>query len=353
MNHRFVVSLFALVGAAVIACSSSDDTAPGGGSSSSSSSSSSSGSTGAATTRVTAAAGGTVTDPGGKLALNIPAGALAADTDITLAVKPAESGSAGEVYEFGPDGLQFTKPVALSIKSAGVTVPEGKSLAIGLFDGTTFKALEGSTSDGTNATASIMHFSRYSLVVVDGKIVINPPAGCEDLRTKFQPCGGDLTGTWTFTEFCIDLPTPGSGPNCPDLKAEGDIDLVRDGTFDGAKLTLSAGTLTQKGTIHYPRSCLSNATCAQVQDGLYKNKPGGTCVDEGTDKCLCQNPPETSNIPAEEQTYTVSGNTITITKKDGTTSVSDYCVSGDTVVSREPDKDGKRGGMFMLKRKTN
>ena len=136
IRHRFALSLIVLAcgGAAVVlACSSSD--------------SGSSGTTSSTTTtvHVSAAAGGTVADPSGKTTLTIPPGALAKDTDITLAITPKSGSAVVDVSEFGPDGLQFLKPVALTIKGDAALAPAGKSLALAVNDGADFKAIEGST----------------------------------------------------------------------------------------------------------------------------------------------------------------------------------------------------------------
>ncbi len=58
-------------------------------------------------TRISAAAGGTVADPSGKTSLVIPPGALAQDTDITLAILPKSGNAVTEISELGPNGLTF------------------------------------------------------------------------------------------------------------------------------------------------------------------------------------------------------------------------------------------------------
>ncbi|HEX9901233.1 MAG TPA: hypothetical protein VGB72_00065, partial [Acidobacteriota bacterium] len=53
---------------------------------------------------VKAAQGGQVRSPSGQAVLSIPAGALAADTKITVAERPAMEGSGlGPVYDLQPD----------------------------------------------------------------------------------------------------------------------------------------------------------------------------------------------------------------------------------------------------------
>lgn len=72
--------------------------------------------------KIEAAKGGTITTPDGKLKLEIPAGALAQDTVITITPLTSAKLSEevwymrplGPVYSFGPDGLKFSKPATLT-----------------------------------------------------------------------------------------------------------------------------------------------------------------------------------------------------------------------------------------------
>lgn len=153
MKTRFVAAaataiVFAST-SAFVACSS-DDT---------STTSTTSGTT--ATTRITAAAGGTVSDATGSTSLVIPAGALAADTDITLTILPKSGAALTTISQFGPDGLTFLKPVTLTIKAEG---PATSTLA--LHSSGVFTAIAGSTYANGAATGSIEHFSEYT--VIDG-----------------------------------------------------------------------------------------------------------------------------------------------------------------------------------------
>ena len=145
INRLFVLGVLvvsALGGTAVVACSSDDPSS----SSSSSSSSGSSGQTGdTVTVRVSAAAGGSVADKDGKAKLDIPAGALEKDTDITLKLTEKSGNAVIEIADFGPDGLKFLKPATLEFKADSSLATAGKSLAVAMEEGGTFKALTGST----------------------------------------------------------------------------------------------------------------------------------------------------------------------------------------------------------------
>ena len=172
MNRKFVKTL--LMAVAVTACSEGSDLvapAPQGGLVSS---------TGVAAvqafsprasdvtvTQTIGANGGTIS--GGGVTLSIPAGALSADTEISMTVP------AGKFLEvqFAPHGLQFSQPATLSFGLAGTAAANARvagSLAGMYFDGDlasgNFRALE--TFDvrvkGATLSYDISHFSGYCVV---------------------------------------------------------------------------------------------------------------------------------------------------------------------------------------------
>ena len=355
-RHRFALSFCALVlgacGAAIVVACSSDSSSSSGGTTSSTT-----------TVRVTAAAGGVVADPSGKTTLNIPPGALEKDTDITLTIQPASAGAVVDVSEFGPDGLKFLKPVALSIKGDAALAPQGKSLALATLDGAAFKAIDGSSYAGGAASGSIMHFSKYSIVVVDGQVILQPPASCVAALSAFTPCGGDPKGTWTFADFCLPAQDLGSmGKTCPELTAELDVTIARDVVIDATTIVIGAGTSKIASTINYPLVCFGRLAdggtvdsgvndCATVQTTFFKDpaKPG-TCTDKGAGICACSQV-ETKPAVAESQTYTTSGNNLTTTKTDGTMETSEYCAKANLLTVKAAGKDGGQGTLYTLIRK--
>jgi hypothetical protein len=109
-------------------------------------------------TTVSASKGGTVSLTNGP-SLQIPAGALAADTTITIqrSVAQTPSGALTAIYSFGPEGTAFSNPVSVSFP-----VPSGTSAA------SIYWTAKGSTTEyesvpttiiNTTASAQITHFS--------------------------------------------------------------------------------------------------------------------------------------------------------------------------------------------------
>ncbi len=110
------------------------------------------------TVMITAESGGMVTLEG--TTLTVPGGAVPADTMITITSTTDSPPSMfrswnSPVYKFGPDGLVFLAPVALTLTFTGA--PSSPAV---LWDSSTF-GLEnlGGTVAGTSITTSITHFS--------------------------------------------------------------------------------------------------------------------------------------------------------------------------------------------------
>lgn len=300
--------------------------------------------------RVTAAAGGTVADPAGKASLAIPAGALATDTDITLDIRAKETGTESEVFEFGPTGTQFTKPAALTLKFAG-TVPDGKKAVLAVQEGTKWTPIEGSAAANGVVSGNITHFSKFTIIFVDGKILA--VSSCAEQVTGFVACGGDPKGNWAFQDYCFKDPKQlGEAPgNCPEARVENDVDLMQDVTINDTTITLAGGTRTLNQKFHIPISCLTDAggvTCADLQNAFFKKSDGGvngTCVAATeANTCDCSRS-ESQAQPGGSVQYTVSGNAMTINGDPA-----EYCVSGDTLkiyVEKGTDDEA----VYVLKKK--
>lgn len=297
------------------------------------------------TKRISAAEGGTISDASGTVTLTIPAGALAQDTDISLAKGAAEAGSASSVYEFGPTGTQFSKPAVLTVKLDGA-VPEGKTAQLAVLEGGAWKALEANAfADGT-ATGNVAHFSKFAIIFVDGKVVAS---ACADEVASWAACGGDPTGTWKYSKLCATTEI-GSGENplaqaCPDSKFE--IDVTIDGTitFDGTNATNSAHTTTSKTTFIIPTSCyaaLGNTTC----DGLKQAFEADSC-SEANGACTCSKSQSENEDADPPQPYTIEGTKITV--GDGKPSA--FCVNGSTLsVEALDDETGAREAIMFLEK---
>jgi hypothetical protein len=292
---------------------------------------------------IRAAEGGEVTDPKGEVALKIPAGALAQDTEIRLVVREPEAGSQSNVYDFGPDGTTFTRPASIAVKLAGAP-PQDKKAVVAVYDGSKWTPLAGGGSDGATVTGNVEHFSKFAIVFVDGKVVAS---ACADVVKNFTACGGNPQGTWKYRDVCADV-TVGSGQNpfaqmCPDAKLEAEVTI--DGTLTISATEISHGVLktTSTSIMRIPPSCygaFQASTCADVGTRL---KLGSCAEESGT--CVCKQT-QTSDDPAATKPYTLEGNTI----KSGD-SANEYCVKGATLEIAETDaKTNKRQAVVVLEK---
>lgn len=125
---------------------------------------------------VTAAQGGVVSGPQGSdlegVEVRIPAGALAQDTTITVAVDgDAPEGAVGPVFNFGPDGTTFLQPVRLTLPfdADAVTGALSALLAVRINDDGTLTALQNLEVDTVAGVVrgDTLAFSRYTVVTPD------------------------------------------------------------------------------------------------------------------------------------------------------------------------------------------
>jgi ZU5 domain len=139
------------------------------------------------------ASGGMVASTDGAVKLEIPAGALASDTMITIVMAAAApNGAIGAALEIGPSGLKFDQPVLLTLR-----VPEGSPIS-GKPESTTIGTAVGDqwqpaavvmteTSNGS-VYALVNHFSIWA-------IIPRPVTPClVDLECSKECCKGEHYG---------------------------------------------------------------------------------------------------------------------------------------------------------------
>jgi hypothetical protein len=288
---------------------------------------------------ISAATGGTIEAPGVKLV--IPPGALAADTTISVTVRgksgvPDEGKVASSVFDFGPNGLQFTVPATLQLDFDGSNAPADSTAKVAVLDGSTWKPLSDSKVSGSTATATTTHFSAFAVVWSQSG---QTSGACGQ---NFNKCGGDISGTWSYSAGCVTLPPESNplGSTCPEavytvvLDVSGTLNLASGGSY-----TVD-NTVNMTATIDFPKSCLSGAPC----DALAGQ--GGTVKDNGDSCSVTQSQPP--QVQKESGTYSVNGSTITFTGSDGKASTADYCVTGTT--AQLYFQNGQTTSMYELKK---
>ena len=196
--------------------------------------------------------GGTVSLPSGPTVL-VPAGALPANTPITVAASTtaAPGGAVTPVYQFGPDGTTFTTPVKVSF-----AVPAGTAAAnVAIYwtkpgSATLWDVLPATVS-GTVASADVTHFSA-------GFVGAACAAGA-----ACTPTNACHAGVWTCngTPVCAD-----AGTN------------VADGTACGTGLTCTAGTCAGP-------TCVAGQTCTPTGAPVACKAYATACDASGAQSC--------------------------------------------------------------------
>lgn len=144
-----------------------------------------------------------------------------------------------------------------------------------------------------------------------------------------DPCGGSLIGTWKYTATC----TTGvavTNPQCPDAEStyvsaetDGSITFQKDGTAH------QTGSESWKQHATYPSVCISG-TCSDAQTSLTAKFTGAAAVcTADSSGCSCD---VTEARPVDDSdTYSIKGDTLSITNALGLVTTFDYCVAGSTV----------------------
>jgi len=292
---------------------------------------------------VSAADGGTVASEDGKAELTIPAGALAEDTTITLAVEAASGDAQADVYNFGPDGLAFLKPVKLAIDFAG-TVPEGKKAVLAWFDGDKWTAVAGSALADGAVVGDIEHFTKFTVIFTQDEIIIS--SDCGEIATGFAACGGNVEGKWKFDDVCFDAASLGDNPlkdTCP--TATMSVDVTWDATveFAGGNYTMNLVKQEMNLLLTVPKSCLpAGAGCDVFGEDM-------TCVDTG-ETCECTKIDVSDEGKTDAGTYVVEGTNLVMTDAEGEVSTSPFCQSGDKVIVEitETDEESKITKLYFV-----
>jgi len=332
-----------------------------------------------ATKTLSAADGGELTLPKSGVTLSVPAGALAEDTELTAEVVsktglPDAKNLAGNVIEFGPDGLTFLKPVGLEIGLAGAKIPDGADVSIAWLDEkkNEWVDLEGSKVSGDKVSATTTHFTKFVIrwTITDTGMVVQESGQCD--LTKFTACGGDVEGTWEYSAACVnatlgnkDPQDAGVNPILKCISVEIGLDLSGTVTFAGGTMTGNQ-VIDVSGMETVDKACYNDAVaamamgqavpdveCSSFDQEAKDGKPAVPAVDTG-DTCTITIGQGMEEKPIDS-TYSVKGTTITTTDSIGEDGgvpepeVSEYCVSGDTLTILGTGKDGAQF-MFTAKR---
>lgn len=124
--------------------------------------------TGAPVSRTIGAAGGSLSSADGRLTIDVPEGALAADTDVRIT--PIGNAAPGSVvsYRLEPEGVTFASPVSLRFVVTDAELQGSTPEALRIATQTperTWRVLADAVLAGDALSATTTHFSDYSLLL--------------------------------------------------------------------------------------------------------------------------------------------------------------------------------------------
>jgi hypothetical protein len=298
---------------------------------------------------VTATEGGEVSLDDGA-GVDIPAGALSDDTEISIESSepddslPAFDSIQGLAYEFGPDGTTFDMPVELKLPLVGTPGADEEAVVSWLnTDTNKWEDLETTTS-GDTVTAETTHFTLFVVRFVGVE------AG--DFDCAFEACeGGSIVGTWNIQGACVD--TEGfENPfeaTCPEATVDiasdlsGSVTFNQDGTF--------SSSITNGGTFNFslPASCslqLAQDMDIPCQDAFGSDADDDdmvTCTGTTAEGCDCTQISE-GETNTGAGTYTVNGSSFTTVEEDeGDEGGGELCITGDTLKVSQVEGGGDGG----------
>jgi hypothetical protein len=291
--------------------------------------------TGSTSVEISAADGGEVKL--GDASLNIPGGALAGDTTVTLETTTPSSSLPnagtlkGLLYDFGPDGTEFSAPAMLSLPS--VSVPEGKVAVISWLDeaaGAWVDLATTTASDGS-LVAEIAHFTKF-VVRLNGAVTDD---------CSFAACGGNIEGTWGISGVCASVPDdadPFMGM-CPD--AEVDVSLTLTGSITFGSDGSYEKNFTSRGTVTFviPSSCIETlhgsavASCSELDSD--DGDKTTVCSGSASTTCTCVQTDNADKVDSNSGTYTTDGSTLSMMDTGETTAdTMSYCVNAGETETR-------------------
>ncbi len=303
---------------------------------------------------VTASKGGVVASKDGKASLNIPASALGKDTTITLEISAPANGSVTDVLDFGPTGTKFSTPATLDVAVDASKLVSGKKFSLAVEENGKWVAIAGSTYANGKVSGPVDHFSKYTIVLIDGMAVLM--SQCQSEIDAYQACGGDPVGTWSVADYCLRSRTLGPDPfegKCPNFV--GSIDLKIAGDFTITSTTTQFGEISSSVTFGYkvPLTCFNNLDagfylkdCAELQAVMSKKDGGtqGTCAVVGSvcDSALTE---QQGTQPAQmAKPFKYSGSNFI--EEDGGIGKGSFCVKNNKLYVSTPEADG--GGNLVI-----
>lgn len=309
---------------------------------------------------VTAAQGGTVATADNSASIDIPANALADDTEITIETKstegmPDEDNLGSAAYAFGPDGTEFSAPVTIALAFDG-EVPADMEAVLAVLEDDAWVPVEGSSLSGGKVSGEVTHFSTYVILFIDDEMVLITEE-CADF--EFNACGGNVTGTWKIKDICIEM-TFGENPfvdipECESIVYEFVVDWTGTFIFNGdGSVNMNGYGYSVNTIVEITDACFNAAwpgnTPEENCDGISEDEMIGDCT-YAAGLCTCSGGGDSQTFPNMTGTWSTSGTTLSTDvegSEDGASS-SEYCVSGNILAAETSMGKDNVGYMILEK----
>lgn len=233
------------------------------------------------TTVVTPEEGGALVTDEATLEVRVPPGAVDGATTLTVTVRPGEGGSLTSVYELGPEGITFARPVTVSL-DFGADAPSGQRVVLAWADGDTWRAIPGSRATDDRIVGATRHFSRFAGRAVPSEESVYPwPEGQGDeAAMTYWTWTDPATGlTWQMPSAVREMNWQEAIDYCAGLYLDGDgwrlpnIDELR-------TLVRGCPATEPRGSCGVTDSCLELWTCYADDPDSSTSSCGG-CMDGG------------------------------------------------------------------------
>ncbi|MHB8872102.1 MAG: hypothetical protein ACYC8T_00300 [Myxococcaceae bacterium] len=172
-----------------------------------------------------------------------------------------------------------------------------------------------------------------------GDVAIEVQASC----AAFTPCGGEVVGSWSYAEGCVEDPFPVIKSLCPAATYES-LTVNAKGTLSFGSGTATRNvTLSGNGVLKVPAAC-AGSSCAALGATLTIAGIASTCSASGSaGDCQCTF--SAKQVIDEATPYTLSGNSLTTNGR-----VYEYCVQDGALLHHETGATPKEPGTFLLNR---